>query len=128
MGMTSMLEPEGSRLERIYTSENFTGAPTWLTGKVLDQIGPVSFRVQLRDGRIKKRHVDHLRIRYPEDSPIPLAVTPAIPISIPGSQSTTRPILEGAATGHPTDHSSSQPPESMVRRSSRVRNPPDRLY
>ena len=57
--------------ERVYL-QNFSGAPTWLTGKVLYPIGPVSFRVQLPDDQVKKQHVDHLRIRYPEDSPIPL--------------------------------------------------------
>lgn len=48
--------------ERVYV-KNFIGNPLWLEGEILDQTGPVS----LSDGRIRKRHVDHIRIRYPKD-------------------------------------------------------------
>ena len=44
---------------------------TWLEGTILDQIGPVSFQIRLADGRIRKRHVDHIRIRYPEEIALP---------------------------------------------------------
>lgn len=54
--------------DRVYL-RNFVGKSAWLEGKILDQTGPVSFHVRLSDGRIRKRHVDHLRIRYPEDDP-----------------------------------------------------------
>ena len=37
-----------------------------MEGTILDKTGPVSFRVRLLDGRIWKRHIDHVRIRYPE--------------------------------------------------------------
>ena len=43
----------------------------WLEGTILDQIGPVSFQVRLADGRIRKRHVDHVRIRYLEENAMP---------------------------------------------------------
>ena len=64
---------------------NFVGVPTWLEGIILDQIGPVSFQVRLADGRILKRHVDHVRIRYPKENAMP-----SVPI-----------VVEGPSVSHP---------------------------
>ena len=52
--------------DRVYV-RNFSGSRVWTEGTILDKTGPVSFRVRLLDGRIWKRHIDHVRIRYPED-------------------------------------------------------------
>ena len=51
--------------------QNFAGVPTWLEGTILNQIGPVPFQVRLADGHICKRHVDHVRFRYPEKNAMP---------------------------------------------------------
>ena len=48
---------------------------TWLPGRIIESSGPVSFKVQLQDGRTISRHQDHLRKRFtedPEQSDIPL--------------------------------------------------------
>ena len=102
----------------------FTGTPTWLTGKVLDQIGPVSFRVQLPDGQIRKRHVDHLRVRYLKEPCVPLALPRPISVRTSGTQPNAEPPnLEVGS-----DPSPLQPQPLNVHRSSRIRNPPNRLY
>ena len=42
-------------------AKNFRGGPTWVPARVSDQVGPLSFLVQLSDGGLWRRHIDHLR-------------------------------------------------------------------
>ena len=47
-----------------------------MPGHIIESSGPVSFKVQLQDGRTISRHQDHLRKRFtedPEQSDIPLS-------------------------------------------------------
>lgn len=44
--------------------KNFVGGGRWLPGK---KTGPVSFHVQLEDGRQRRCHQDHLRSRVVDD-------------------------------------------------------------
>ncbi len=102
------------------------GSPVWIEATILDQTGPVSFRVRLSDGRVRKRHVDHLRIRYPEESSVPVeSETWQGPMSIPSPSSrATSGLLDrdpGELSGGQTQHA------QTLRRSGRARNPPDRL-
>ena len=39
---------------------NFASGPTWLPGELLQRTGPVSFTAQLSDGRVVRRHQDHI--------------------------------------------------------------------
>ena len=49
---------------------NFSGTPKWLPGVIDDdKLGPVTSTVHMTDGRIWKRHHDHLRARHPDESP-----------------------------------------------------------
>ena len=112
--------------DRVYV-RNFVGVPTWLEGTILDQIGPVSFQVQLTDGRTRKRHVDHMRIRFPEE------ILPSEPIvvegpSVPSSNGTTQQsgeVVSGNGSSPRAQRHVSVPPPP--RRSGRIRKPPDRL-
>ncbi|XP_062501854.1 uncharacterized protein LOC134178959 [Corticium candelabrum] len=45
---------------------NFGRGQDWLTGVVESQTEPLSFRVRLEDGRLVKRHMDHVRQRTTE--------------------------------------------------------------
>ena len=42
-------------------ARNFLNKPKWMSGVIQEKLGPVSFLVELPDGRVWKRHVDHLR-------------------------------------------------------------------
>ena len=42
---------------------NFGRGQDWLSGVVESQTGPLSFRVRLEEGRLVKRHMDHVRQR-----------------------------------------------------------------
>ena len=43
-------------------ARDFSSHAKWFTGIVHDRCGPQSFNVRLGDGRIVRRHIDHLRI------------------------------------------------------------------
>ena len=96
----------------------------------MDRTGPVSFKVRLSDGRIRKRHIDHLRIRYPEDSAnssLPEVLEGPVSLPVEGTEnahtSEQSPTVELQESN---SHGSSLTQEP--RRSGRVRRPPDRLY
>ena len=55
----------------------YRGDKKWLSDTVLQQLGPVTFSIQLTDGWIMKRHADQLRPRMepetePESTPVAL--------------------------------------------------------
>lgn len=49
--------------------KNFAGGQRWLPGKIIRVTGPVSFHVQLEDGRNRRCHQDQLRLREVDDTP-----------------------------------------------------------
>jgi len=82
--------------DKVYV-QNFVGSLTWLEGTILDRTGPVSFKVRLSDGCIRKRHLDHLRIHYLEDS-----VNSSLPEVLEGLVSLP---VEGTDNAHTSEHS-----------------------
>ena len=45
-------------------ARNFLSQPKWMPGRLVESRGPVTFLVELNDGRIWKRHIDHIKPRY----------------------------------------------------------------
>ena len=43
---------------------NFGTGPQWIRAHIREQHGPLSFTCRLRDGRIVKRHQNHIKARY----------------------------------------------------------------
>ena len=41
--------------------KTFDRSKQWIRGKVVKILGPVSYLIQLRDGTMSKRHIDHIR-------------------------------------------------------------------
>ncbi|KAI0213198.1 hypothetical protein LSAT2_001793 [Lamellibrachia satsuma] len=66
-----------------------TGKTKWFRGVIVEQTGPVSFRVRLDDGRVVRRHVAHVRSQLPPELPIelppelPVELPPELPIELP---------------------------------------------
>ena len=61
------------------TVKMFSTGAKWLIGKVVRETGPVSYLIALNDGRLIRRHVDHIRKRL--DLEIPeVSVDPKIPL------------------------------------------------
>ncbi len=48
---------------------NFLSKLKWMPGTIKGQQGPVSYEIELDDGRIMKRHVDHIQPRFPATKP-----------------------------------------------------------
>ena len=58
--------------ELVY-ARNFRPGEAWLPGCIMETKGPVSFLVKLQDGRVLKRHVDHLRKRSSDQVQVEVA-------------------------------------------------------
>ena len=43
---------------------NFGSGGRWLPGIIVEKLGPISFKISLVNGRLIRRHQDHVRIRY----------------------------------------------------------------
>ena len=62
-----------NRVERMFhiggtvSVVNFQGKQKWLAGVLEEQLGPLTFRVWLEDGRLWKRHVNHIRMNIPTE-------------------------------------------------------------
>ena len=55
-------------------AKNMRPGENWIPGVILKQLGPVSFLVDVGEGRTWKRHIDHLKVR---DLPEPVAESAA---------------------------------------------------
>ena len=47
--------------------KNFSQGPRWLPGWIVDSLGSRSLQVKLADGRVVRRHMDHVRVRSTSD-------------------------------------------------------------
>ena len=88
----------------------------WLPGIIIEKKGPVTCHIALSDGRVFRRHVDHIRKRTCVTSDTDTPDDDFIPV----------PTLPSQDNDPPTQNSESMSTEQF-RRSTRVRNPPDRL-
>ena len=48
---------------QLVMAKDFHAQNKWIPGVIVDSSGPVSYNVELQDGKVIKRHVDHLRDR-----------------------------------------------------------------
>ncbi len=79
------------------------------------KLGELTYQVQFDNGRMVQRHIDQILPRHLE---MPVSSLEEIVIS------NEAPFLLDNTTGPPTTDNSE--PEPVLRRSSRVRHPPDR--
>ena len=123
--------------------------PNWKQGTVVEQTGPVSYKVKLSSGDIIKRHLDHIRPRScgrPEEGMVPVEeksaddfddsiLCPDVPCVTPQpeveEQDNKAETPEANASKASTSEkaSDSVPPQitPVLRRSQRKVQPPDRL-
>ena len=78
---------------------NYAGSPCWLPGVVKTVLGPVSYQVKLKDGRMWKRHLDQLLLDQShqtddsqvEEDVIDFALAePTVTVDIPPTRCSTR--------------------------------------
>ncbi|XP_065182448.1 uncharacterized protein K02A2.6-like [Sycon ciliatum] len=74
---------------------NFAGSPKLMDGVLEECLGPATFTVRLPDGRLWKRHSDHIRPRLPAEEPpvaAPEQATTAYPAVVPSGQPLSHPV------------------------------------
>ena len=123
-------------------ARNFGYGSRWIPGLLVENTGPLSFKMECEGGRIWCRHVDHIRRCLdvvPDIEPIidrDLQVEPPVPTESSTSTETQNPtvqnptVLEAEPLTSTEAHSSTGPVESSISTShrypSRDRKPPDR--
>ena len=92
-----------------------TTGPTWLPGTIIEAKGPVTFHIELTDGRVFRTHIDHIRKRT------------CLPANTgePEDDFLQAPTLPSQENRIPTNNTNNA--EEQFRCSTRVHNPPDRL-
>ena len=107
-------------------TKNFSEGPVWLKGSILRLKGALTMVIELEDGRVVRRHIDHIRSRpspageVEEDDNFPLILPQ-------NSADTTASNDESPPPETPESTNNNVEPPSAVRRSDRIRRPPDRL-
>ena len=96
--------------DQVFVKE-FPSGKDWLEGTITEVRGPLTYHVTLSDGRVIRRHVDHLRKRTSQTSNLP--VTSDIEIPSPSIQADLGTELRD--------------PQSQPRTSAREQVPPDYL-
>ena len=116
--------------EKVYAKNLTSNTPKWIAGTVTKVTGPLSYVIQLEDGRIVRRHVDHVKKRatVPRVSadltPEPPDTTPESPV--PPPQDTVD--ADANASQETEPESSADEPNvdsTQPRRSERAHKPPD---
>lgn len=125
---------------------NLRPGPSWVPGKIEQQLGPLTFAVSVADGQKWERNVDHLRERDcgnpgsksvssrseshgSEESSEFMEILLVTPSSLPSSQTSgSEPSVVPVLDPEPdADISPAHDSATTSRYPSRVRRPPDRL-
>ena len=117
--------------------KNFSTGPKWLPGKIVNVTGPLSYVIELDNGRLVRRHVDHIRkkldIEIPDVSVIPPECPDIPPNFVPRDIPTVpdtpvTPDIPEEVTEETTSSGDIQPPyvprDEELRRSTRERCKP----
>ena len=96
---------------------DFHSSTKWIPGEIIDRSGPVSYTVQLQDGKVIRRHIDHL-CAYSPEQPKPAEEQE---ISPPEFEFVNSPTVDDQAD----DELNSEVP--VRRYPQRNRRPPERL-
>ncbi|CAC5376400.1 unnamed protein product [Mytilus coruscus] len=104
----------------------------WFTGIIIKRTGPVSFVIELNDGRTVKRHQNQIRHKYDQysDNKLPdISEIPDIPIpSVSNNQTDVEAVSDSSAGSSDTNDSSKSvmKPSVATPRPTRTRKPPNR--
>lgn len=108
--------------------KNFRPGPQWVSGKIVRQLAPLTFTVEVQDGMLWRRHVDHLKaIGDPYKQDLAVSVSnDADVLSYPSTPVPASPVSCPPAPVEITPNVSS-PMSSGRRYPDRARKPPDRF-
>ena len=120
--------------------KNFARGDRLLSGCIIQKPGPLSYEIKLSDGRIIRRHHDHVRIRSSVevsqdnipadnmilpgtglvDTPVPISIVPSQPVA-------TEPQAELVVVTPIENCVTNIVPPGIIRKSQRTIHVPDRL-
>ena len=119
----------------VYVKNLTTNTPKWIAGTVTKVTGPLSYVIRLEDGRIVRRHVDHVRKRdvFIVGPRVSSATEAAEPEQIPTPDPQDDPADlssnqddESQQTDLPANQAETETAQAtQPRRSARVRKPPE---
>ncbi|CAC5378003.1 unnamed protein product [Mytilus coruscus] len=104
----------------------------WITGTLIKRTGPVSFVIELNDGRTVKRHQNQIRYKYDQysDNRLPdISEIPDIPIpSVSNNQTDVEAVCDSNADSSDTNDNSKsvKKPSVATPKPTRTRKPPNR--
>ena len=110
---------DGSRKERLFRmvyARNFQAGDRWFPGKIMEVLGPRSYKIKISSGVSVRQHVDHIKSRVAGERELEDLLVPE---------------LEEAANADLVGNSSEPESEAVatqpvaIRRSSRIRRPPE---
>jgi len=146
----STMVEKGSRYREFFPGDQVTvkdmrNDSTWWPGTIAERSAPKTYIIVLTDGRVWRRHVDHIRLAQVDtpmhqDEPTvdPYMASPTV-VDITPSVRVTESVSDKAATDTagctltpsvdipPTPRKTSTPSTTTLRRSTRVRQAPERL-
>lgn len=90
--LDSTRELQAFNLGTLVYASNYLGNPLWLQGKIVEIIGPYSYKVELGVGKLWRRHIDQLRGRgsVMVHQPLDWAQSGKPPNSMPARTTNTR--------------------------------------
>ena len=93
---------------------NFREGDKWTSGKIVDQLGPVSYLVQCSDGSMWRRHIDHIldKILSSELDKEPLTSYESSVSSEDNSDSVNHATFQGSTTDVTTTNGQPEPTSS----------------
>lgn len=109
-------------------ARNWREGPAWVRARVHDSLGPVSYLVELENGDLWRRHIDHLRTRSSDiqtDSSLSGANEPDTPPADAPTEGPETPMPDRPEpTAPPVPEPSQQNAPPFSREPSNVRTPP----
>ena len=114
---------DGSRKERLFRmgdnvyARNFQAGVKWFPGKIMEVLGPRSYKIKISSGASVRRHVDHIKSRAAGEQELEDLLVPELEeVANADPSGNSEPELDAVATQPVT-----------IRRSSCIRRPPERF-
>ena len=113
--------------DQIY-ARNFIGTTKWLPGVIEKVLAPLTFRIKLKDGHIWRRHQDHIKLRYTDETDTEgnetaiqdskfQSVPQPVPPQVSGVNSKETGIMDSTVDTRTADHSTSVPSVEQIPKS-----------
>ena len=108
---------------------NFGQGEVWLPGVISEVTGPVSYTIELTDGRTVRRHQDHVRMRHdtlPEPMLVPEQIVEPVAESLSSASEAQEELDSDQQQSVPSSQECVMLPQPERRYPLRERRPPER--